>query len=252
MSRILSFDIGTINLAYCMLENEYHPERTTEFRIARGTEEMDLYWGLINCGSNNLDIAAKNLAKTLLEKKEIFFTADTVLIERQFRTSSVMTGLSHIIQTFFIIVSLMENRPTPTIKFISPRKKLEVYTKERFVLTCSEGHYRNKKLAVLHTNALLAEDPEALTILSRERKIDDLCDSFLQGAWWIKNKKLTGRKRTVEKTNEIDLPTNEKKPKKTRKTKVSPYFATPQPEVPVVVIEEDGEEGGAINTIHNL
>ncbi|MEM0354144.1 MAG: hypothetical protein QXW79_01045 [Thermoplasmata archaeon] len=76
------------------------------------------------------------------------------------------------------------------VRFVCPGNKLKFDKNGRFDLILnSRGtgkKYRlTKKLGVLYTKMLLKKEPEQLAYLDLFRKQDDLCDSYLQGRYYL-------------------------------------------------------------------
>ncbi len=176
--KIGSIDLGTRNLAWCVL-NDY----------GTGHEKIQ-EWKLIDLGAedfNKTDIAT--CVELLLKKLEDFPEVDHVFLEQQpvsrVGVSNIKTKvLSHICQAHFVL------RNTP-VQFVSALRNKELKTDEGKDLSYAQ----RKKAAVEKTKALLKDDKKWLDYLLTFKKKDDLADCYLQAFTPIK-KKSKKRKRT--------------------------------------------------------
>ena len=75
------------------------------------------------------------------------------------------------------------------IFLISASNKLKVYDGPKIELTYKSSYTRRKKLSILHTQYLLKDNEEKLKYLNNHKKKDDLCDTYLQALYFVKNKK---------------------------------------------------------------
>jgi hypothetical protein len=178
--RVLSFDVGTKNLAYC----DVNVDKT--FTINS--------WAVLNCVPSELNVNETSLAdlvpyfvKMIQDNVCLWNTAeyDYILIENQpmggrGSARNLKTKvLSHILQGL-----LMPYTKNP-IQFVHPGLKLKDMPRPE-----GKSSYReNKQYAIKKTLELLECDEclskESVKIISQKKtKKDDLADAFLQGYYF--------------------------------------------------------------------
>ena len=178
---VLSFDVGTRNLAVCKVV--VHPGDT--YTVLHW-DVMDVLEGVCS-DSKKLGIpeTAQHMIDTL-QRNEILLLQDpaptTILIEQQPGGKFVNVGmkaLSHVLQTFLY----MKTNNTP-IHFVSPRRKLREAKSHDKDVSQKKRYSSNKQFAkdaVLELlGAKVTNSEEALTIFNSRTKKDDLADSLLQ------------------------------------------------------------------------
>lgn len=176
LPKVLSFDVGISNLCCCLLTRA--PGRIPEFPILR--------WNVLNLGTSDLTAACEALPKRLMELPYLDM-ADVVLIEQQTTFNTKMKVMSHALQTFFVTRRNLSNAPKPEVVFISPRRKLQVYSGPPIAVSAKNDYKANKKRAIEHCKCLISEDPPAYSFLMGLRKKDDAADAFLQGAFYLRS-----------------------------------------------------------------
>lgn len=187
----LSWDCGTRNLCYCLLEDCNEPDKEFSIRL----------WENFSLRSETTAEAIFNL-QAELDARPWMLHADHVVIEAQCNPNTTMKVISHAIQMYFaakrkpVLVqetdaggSLVRRSVKPqqqSIHFISPKNKFKVCNVPE-PEGCS-GHAKNKKIAVLMAKKLLGQlqDKSMFDYLMSHRKKDDLSDSFLQGLYFLR------------------------------------------------------------------
>ena len=86
------------------------------------------------------------------------------------------------------------NRITKIDCFL-PRNKLDVYEgndRQEIIdsVTLKSKYSKTKRLSILFTQKMIVDQPEYLAFLLKSKKKDDLADSFIQGACYLKKKYL--------------------------------------------------------------
>lgn len=187
----LSWDCGTRNLCYCLLEDCNEADREFSIRL----------WENFSLKSESTAEAIFNLQQEL-DARPWMLHADHVVIEAQCNPNTTMKVVSHAIQMYFAakrkpvkvfeseasgaVVRRSEIPRQQSIHFISPKNKFKV---------CNvpepdgvSGHAKNKKIAVLMAKKLLGQlqDKSMFDYLMSHRKKDDLSDSFLQGLYFLR------------------------------------------------------------------
>ena len=157
---LLSFDMGTKNLAYCLLDEQE--------RIHK--------WSL-------LDVRGTTLVDQVMAKLKGVPMAETVVIEQQPKIASEpVKAVMHYIEAYYVLKGCR-------VILVSPKRKLTVYQGPDVNGTVvKSAHARNKYLAMEHCRLLLtaSDQMEWPTIFEAEGKKDDLADAYLQGLWYLR------------------------------------------------------------------
>ena len=186
--KILSIDLGTKNLAFCVL-------------TIKDTKISILRWGIIDVHTNldtpkpskpTISQLNKALQQSLLLNR-LEEGVDLVAIENQpagFHRSSntKMKTLSHCIEAY-----MFHKLPNKPVMFISPKSKFvfspEDEVKRVKALKTSSARYRNhKKMAIQAVkcridNGSISISSELLSLWDKSKKKDDLADCLLQGMY---------------------------------------------------------------------
>lgn len=182
--KILSWDVGVYNLAYCILE------------IGEDRSKIIIHnWDILNLGDSKL--YKKNRAKFYeniflkLDNIESLLDVDMVLIENQpCMKNPTMKTIQIILYSYFMIKGFhTESNSIKKIDFVSPTNKLKCYDGPKIECTRKSKYAQRKFFAIEHTKYFLKEYPEYLEKFLKNKKKDDLADSFLQ-ALYYKNIKL--------------------------------------------------------------
>lgn len=219
-TNVLSFDCGTSNLAYCLIE--YVNDGDKEFVIR--------LWENLTLNEIQMVPAVESLIREL-DKRSWMLLADHVCVESQLPVNSDMRVISHSIQTYFITRTKkiprvdsnarysVEDRPMQ-VHFISPQSKFKVCKVEEPVGV--KGHARNKLVAELMAKKIFRKEKATacLEYLESFKKQDDLADCFLQGLWFLRsfrrkqlmNKRILGHVGKTLVINENADPDHHKKP----------------------------------------
>ena len=151
---VLSFDIGTINMSYCLVEIKHRRVKIKE-------------WKLFNIDLGNLERTA-SLFITLMQNANIIQDNDKtwVLVERQVPNNYNCFALSYVVWGYFmssykkINVSFVNAIDKP-LESVGRKRKRESVTKTKEILNDYEEH-------------------QWLKWLDTQNKKDDLCDAYLQ------------------------------------------------------------------------
>ena len=220
--KILSWDVGIINLSYCILE---YNEDTKENKI--------LFWGIINLIDDpimkkNMNLVFENIPKKLDENK-FLLDVDAVVIENQPSLKNPkMKSIQMIVYSYFLMYGKVLNHNENKIQnvdFCNASNKLKVYKgpeislddlkkkkkkvdntslitdfteekKDNLEIVDPEtktkkstklSYTDKKKMAVAHVKYFLKEskDEDNLEFFNEHKKKDDLADSYLQGLYVI-------------------------------------------------------------------
>jgi hypothetical protein len=146
-------------------------------------------------GSLDFDETKLKLFQILEEKKELL-KADIVLIENQpsFKNPT-MKSISISLYDFYLIRGIMDKEITKSnitkVKFMSPSNKLKLVdegeTKKIVIAKATNesiAYKLTKQLSIKYTRELIVHLPDWLLFLNSKKKLDDLCDAFLQGCYY--------------------------------------------------------------------
>jgi hypothetical protein len=199
--KILSFDVGILNLAYCIFNTEL-------LKIE--------YWEIIKL--ENLKDHGKlhvNLITELDKRKHLIDGIDTVLIEKQPSFNPKMRIIAGCLQTYFFIRGIIDSEnKIGIIKFFSPKHKLKCYNGTEIEVTGKTKYLQTKQMSIIICKEKLEEysEPEEIkTMFELSKKKDDLADCYLQALTYGIFEKL------VPQNNSTKVPKIIKKNKVTKK-----------------------------------
>jgi hypothetical protein len=169
----IKYDVKIKKIDLTNLINEYIQKMYFETIESKKANEVDLF---------NIGVNIKNkFNETFKDEGKI----DYVIIENQIGPLAIrMKTIQGMIVQYFI----MSNLNVEHIEFISASNKLkDCDTKDK------EKYSDRKKLGIAKSLGILTNDfrfTEHLEYFNGHKKKDDLSDSFLQGLWFINNKKI--------------------------------------------------------------
>jgi hypothetical protein len=196
----LSADFNHNNNNYC----NKHFEKIKKEYITNNTPKK-----LKNQNSNHKSI--NNLSNILFNKldnlKEDFLNVDEVLIENQpSLINPTMKTISALLYSYFTLRGIIDKNITKSkiaaVHFISPQNKLKI-NKENTEKTLSKAKNKEikedcnektlkrqeylvtKDLGKKYCKKLIEKEDNYIKILDSHKKNDDLCDSFLQGFYYL-------------------------------------------------------------------
>jgi len=181
MVKVLSFDVGIINLAYCIFDS-------VTLKI--------VHWEIIT-----LDNTAANYSKLYinlikaLDLRPHLLDTDNVLIEKQPSLNPKMRIIAGCLQTYFFIRGVVDSdvNPIKTVEFFSPKNKLKCYTGPELVVPGKSRYAQTKQRGVLIAKSKLTEyrEPlERLYFFENSKKKDDLADCYIQALTYCTFKKI--------------------------------------------------------------
>lgn len=186
MHQYISFDIGTRNMAYCIVTHD-------------GTRSRITHWDNVDVKGRTIkDTTARMLAllDDIAYSQCDFALPTTVLVENQpSKVAQVIRTLQVYIVSYFDIVSMYHGRTDVVTRTISPHCKLQLTDVQPVAPTggsrkakqqCRRKKYQaNKKAAVAAVQELLESgrvdaDDSVKHIFTASKKKDDLADCLLQ------------------------------------------------------------------------
>lgn len=217
MKKILSFDVGIKNLAYCLLDSDdksildwgilnisvdpvcdhkakgkccdKSASKTDKdgFKLCTSHSKLKMYKDKklknIKKIDNHMFHMGKKIIKTL-DEKENFSEVDIVCIENQPALKNpTMKSVQMIIYSYFLMKEIND------IQMINARNKLKVYKGPKIECDIKETYKKNKFLAIKYCDYMIREnskiDKKHHDLYDSSKKKDDLSDSYLQGIYYI-------------------------------------------------------------------
>lgn len=185
----LSFDVGIVNLAYCLLDEEYNI----------------LLWNIVNINAPSYDKQCEKLIKELdnIEYDNLDDEYEIiVVIERQPCKNPKMRVISGQIQMYFALEKYSmkdikisdRNTYISKIVYYSPKHKLRCYKRQEgdppIVQKKLKSSYAiRKNLAIQHCSIMINRSGQKKEFIdlfnNNKKKADDLSDTYLQGVAYI-------------------------------------------------------------------
>jgi hypothetical protein len=196
MVKILSFDVGIINLAYCIFDSELN--KIQDWGII--DLKVEGFSGKVPSGLNkNMAKAANDIHVTLIKKLDSFpilLNVDYVVIEKQPSFNPKMRIIAGCLQTYFYIRGVVDKKDTPikSVEFFSPKHKLKCYTGPEIDISSKNGktvkgkYAQTKKMGVEIARRKLEEYNETrefTELFESSKKRDDLSDCYLQALTYL-------------------------------------------------------------------
>lgn len=182
--KILSFDIGIINLAYCILDTDKNIHAWENITLCNGTEI-----------ENTVDLARK------LDERPEILDVELVLLEYQPKMNPKMKVMAESVRSYLIFRGKIDRDLPFKIKNYSPKHKLKCWDgdlPEELIASSdmlydksksgnSKMYRLRKKQAVYQCKMLVSEyeDKKWLDFFELEKKKDDLADCYLQALSYI-------------------------------------------------------------------
>ena len=217
--KILSFDVGIKNLAYCLLDTENltiddwniinisvdpvceHTNKgkccdksatkmtkDTGFKLCTSHCKIKLYKDKKMRNVPKLDNRMLELGNQIVKKldeKKNFLNMDVVCIENQPALKNpTMKSVQMIIYSYFLMNGLAKD-----IQMINARNKLKVYKGPKVECDITDKYKQNKFLAIKYCDYMIRDnlhiDKEFHKLYDDSKKKDDLSDAYLQGIYYI-------------------------------------------------------------------
>jgi len=217
--KILSFDVGIKNLAYCLLDTEdltiddwniinisvdptcdhvnkgkccdktaTKMTKDTGFKLCTSHCKIKMYKDKKLRNVPKLDNRMLSLGNQIVKKldeKKNFMNMDVVCIENQPALKNpTMKSVQMIIYSYFLM-----NGKAKDIQMINARNKLKVYTGPKVDCDITDKYKQNKFLAIKYCDYMIREnshiDKKYHELYDDSKKKDDLSDAYLQGIYYI-------------------------------------------------------------------
>ena len=220
--KVLSFDVGIKNLAYCLLDDandtiedwgilNISADPVCEHQMKDRCCEKSAKFivdGVYLCPShchlkkyrerkakkvpkpkNLLLEIGKNIAK-LLDSKPLFLEVDAVIIENQPALKNpTMKSIQMIVYSYFLVKGVCAEGLLDTIELINARNKLRAYKGPPVACEIKDRYKRTKFLGIKYCEHMIHENTEILETyriqFQESKKKDDLADAYLQGMYWL-------------------------------------------------------------------
>ena len=228
--KILSFDVGIKNLAYCILEvdseikykilewdiidlvlnpiykccqkNGKKEDCTVDAKFV--DSEMNYYCGrhkkrakkvkaikFKKASKMSLHELATNLYMAFSKNSKLL-QVDKVVIENQpCLQNPKMKSIQMLIYSYFIFNGKCSSSSSITdISLFSASKKLDVYPGEPMECKLSSKYAQRKYLSIQYCGKMIVKQTEYLDFFNNSRKKDDLADCYMQGCYYLNKNKL--------------------------------------------------------------
>ena len=148
-----------------------------------------------NCNTIDIKELKHNMIELLDNNKDILLDVDHCVIENQPSLKNPkMKSIAETLYGWFLIRGQIDSTtPISNLTYMCPSNKLKVNEDNTISIlsrsrNSTEKYKLTKQLGIIYCKQLLQKDPENLIFLEKNPKKDDLCDAFLQGAYYIEHK----------------------------------------------------------------
>ena len=219
--KILSFDIGVKNLAYCLInldtiedwgilnisidpicehilkdkQCDKSAKKIIDGKLLCSSHcKLKKYEGKkiknVKKNENQMLGQGKNIIN-ILDKKKNFLDVDIVCIENQPALKNpTMKSIQMIIYSYFLIKGVScENSKIENIEMINARNKLKAYDGEKIECEIKDKYKKTKYLGIKYCEVMIVnQDKKYINLFNSSKKKDDLADAYLQGIYYIKSR----------------------------------------------------------------
>jgi len=214
MSKILSFDVGIKNLAYCILNDK---KEILDWNVLNIIEdEMNCcecgkkatcYTEIDNkicyCKKHAVDnvkpivsrkvktISTREISESLFNTLDLYpqmLNVNTVIVENQpCLMNPMIKSVQMLIYSYFMIKGFLnKDSLISDVKHINARNKLKNYDGPKLGVY-SKNKYTQRKKEAIEVCKYFLKDNNYLNFFESHKKKDDLADCYLQGLWFINN-----------------------------------------------------------------
>lgn len=189
--KIISFDVGIKNLAYCIFEIGIQSSEKIKYNIDFIPNDISniqiIEWDVIPIISPQYkakNVSLQNIGNnffSILISKPSMTNVDYVLIENQIGPKNIRMKCvqSILMQTYMCILGCINEN---NIQFISSNQKLDYFLEKK-----KRTYQERKKESIVLMNQFLETKWLSVwhTHFIKHKKKDDLADCFLQGYSWL-------------------------------------------------------------------
>ena len=221
---VISFDVGIINLAYCVLSLTDNGPVIYDWNIinmAGGNPSLTCSAKLKTAGAakcshkafyidnglpfckihgspsmeRNMTVANVTEAELkerlfrALDANPIFLLPNIVLVEQQpLKGMEKIRGVGHALFDYFVLRGILDKgKKYSVLKFIDAKNKLTIYEGPPISCHLKTQYARNKWYSTRYCSWAIRDLPVATEYFDNfGKKTDDLADCFLQGLWFLK------------------------------------------------------------------
>lgn len=171
MVRILSFDIGIVNMAYCVID--------------KMTKNI-IKWEVFSLVNSNPIENTKDLVRKL-DERQLFEGVEIILIERQPKVNPKMKQMASTLRSYLIVRGMVDLGNKFHIVDYSPKYKLMCWEGPVPKFNVKSEYLRRKKLGIFQCEQLIKNQSREIQDIynTSQNKKDDLADCFLQGLSYI-------------------------------------------------------------------
>lgn len=181
--KILSFDVGIKNLAYCIFDS--NQSKILNWDII--DLNVENFTAKVPSGNSSIAKSANDIHITLIKQLDnlpFLLNVDYVVIEKQPSFNPKMRIIGGCLQSYFYIRGVVDNPTITSIEFFSPKHKLKCYIGPPLKLESKvkSKYAQTKKMGVLIAEIKLQEFNETTfkNLFTSSKKKDDLADCYLQ------------------------------------------------------------------------
>jgi len=204
--KILSFDVGIVNLAYCIIETNENSPKILNWEIIELSKKGSTFTAHIaSSGVAELYLTLINQ----LDQRPFLKEVDVVLIEKQPSFNPKMRIIAGCLQTYFYIRGVVDKLEAKirSVEFFSPKHKLKCYDGPELDISSKNGkivkgkYAQTKKMGIAIARSKLEEYSEIdkIPFFENHKKKDDLSDCYLQALTYILFKENSNRSSTQKK-----------------------------------------------------
>jgi len=178
MIQLLSFDVGTKNMAYCIA----NIKDDNKFKVLNLNKvDLNSSGNIQNLIDNTIEFLDNIINDPIIDINQKLI----ILIECQM--TSIMRTIQTCINTYFKVINKHQGLDIETF-YVSPKHKLKLMDKYPDIVA-SNKYKQNKLDSIFYTTHLLTNidefrDIDIMNIINTNKKKDDLCDAYLMCVYY--------------------------------------------------------------------
>jgi len=123
--------------------------------------------------------------------KNDILDVDEVIIENQpVYKNPVMKSIQMLLYAYYMLKGITKNDRINEIHMLNATQKMKVYDGPEIECNIKDTHEKNKYLSKEYCKHILKDNEEMLNYFNTYDKKDDLADTYLQGLYFLKSRKL--------------------------------------------------------------